>query len=168
VRSREGIPVSADNLSECADLVARGRAFVAGPLVGYETTRTSGPAGDLLEGVLQEQDVEPGMFRVRAAPEVASRGAWRPILVPVPPMGILTDGSDGVRLRFALPKGAYATVLLREFLKPPLEPPLERSLLIPGTRVAAPELLTDGPAVASTVRHTGPDGGGAAPASRPG
>ena len=164
VRSREGIPVSADNLPDCADLVARGRAFVAGPLVGYETPRTSGPAGDLLAGVLQEQDVEPGMFRVRAAPEVASRGAWRPILVPVPPMGILTDGSDGVRLRFALPKGAYATVLLREFLKPPLE----RSLLIPGTRVAAPESLPNGPAVASTVRRTGPDGGGAAPASRPG
>lgn len=154
VRSREGIPVAEDNLDECSSLVGRSRGLVAGPLVGYETPRMGGPPDDILAQVLAEQGVDPGMFRMRAAPEVASRGAWRPILVPLPPIGISTDGEDSVRLRFALPRGAYATVLLREFLKPPLE----ESLLIPSSRVAAAELLLNGIAVPPAVRLPAPDG----------
>ncbi|HYA70950.1 MAG TPA: tRNA pseudouridine(13) synthase TruD [Thermoplasmata archaeon] len=116
VRSQEGIPVGSDNLSECTELVRRGGAWVAGPLLGYETPGIEGTAGELLENLLQEEQIERGMFRVPAAPEVASKGAWRPAVLPVPPIG-LSATEAGVWFRFALPKGAYATVLLREFLK---------------------------------------------------
>jgi len=116
VRSQEGIPVSADNESECADLVRRGGALLAGPLVGYETPVAEGPAGRILEDRLREEGISREMFRLPASPELASKGAWRPALLPVPPLGLVSEGS-GVRFRFALPKGAYATVLLREFLK---------------------------------------------------
>ena len=116
VRGREAAPVGPDNERECADLVARGGAFVAGPLVGFETPVASGPAGELLERLLREEHVERRMFRLPSSPEVASRGAWRPALLPVPPTGISVD-PEGARFRFALPKGSYATVLLREFLK---------------------------------------------------
>jgi len=119
VRSQEGIPAGADNLTECTDLVTRGRAQVAGPLVGYETPPGVGVPGEILEQLLREEGVDRAMFRLRAAPEVASKGAWRPVLVPLPPLFIAPDGVDGVRFRFALPRGAYATVLLREFLKSP-------------------------------------------------
>ncbi len=116
VRGQEGIPVTSDNLAECSDLVARGGALLAGPLVGYETPAVEGEPGRVLEEVLRAEGVDRAMFRVPAAPEVASRGAWRPAVLPVPPIGIVGE-DDGVRFRFALPKGAYATVLLREFLK---------------------------------------------------
>ena len=117
VRSQEGIPAGEDNLPECSDLVLRGRALVAGPLVGYETAPGEGVPGEILEDLLREEAIDRSLFRVRAAPEVASKGAWRPVLLPLPPLFVAPDGSDGVRFRFALPKGAYATVLLREFLK---------------------------------------------------
>jgi tRNA pseudouridine13 synthase len=108
--------VGADNLTECSDLVSRGRALVAGPLVGFETPVQDGVPGEQLERILGEEKVSRGMFELPAAPEVASRGAWRPVIVPIPPLAMeLAD--DGIRFRFALPKGAYATVLLREFLK---------------------------------------------------
>ena len=116
VRSQEAAPVGADNERECAELVGRGRAFVAGPLIGFETPRASGPAGELLQGLLEDEGLDPKAFRLPVAPEVASRGAWRPALVGVPPLGLAESGS-GVWFRFALPKGTYATVLLREFLK---------------------------------------------------
>lgn len=116
VRSQEAAPVGADNERECAGLVARGRAFVAGPLVGFETPRASGPAGELLQGLLADEGLEPKAFRLPVAPEVASRGAWRAAVVGVPPIG-LAETDAGVWFRFALPKGTYATVLLREFLK---------------------------------------------------
>jgi tRNA pseudouridine13 synthase len=117
VRSQEGIPVAADNLLECTELVARGRALVAGPLVGFETPDVAGPAGALLNRLLAVEGIERGMFRLPATPEIASRGAARPVLVPVPPLALTAEGDDRIRFQFALPKGSYATVFLREFLK---------------------------------------------------
>ena len=117
VRSQEAVPVSPDNASECEEFVRRGRALVAGPLVGFETPEAMGPAGELLERILTEERVDRAMFRLPRTPEIASRGAWRPLLLPLPPLSLSADRT-GIRFRFALPKGAYATVLLREFLKP--------------------------------------------------
>jgi tRNA pseudouridine13 synthase len=116
VRGPDSVPVGSDNLPECAELVSRGRALVAGPLVGYETPAGVGAPGEQLERILGEEGVNRLMFRLPSAPELASRGAWRPILVPIPPLAREPEG-DAVRFRFALPKGAYATVFLREFLK---------------------------------------------------
>jgi len=116
VRSQDGIEVGEDNATECADLVRRGGALLAGPLVGSETHVPKGRGGELLAGLLAEEGVEPGMFVLPAAPELASRGAWRPVLLPVPPLGV-SEEADAVLFRFSLPKGAYATILLREFLK---------------------------------------------------
>ncbi len=115
-RSQDSVPVAEENRAECADLVARGRAFVAGPLVGSETAAEGGRVGALLTELLEEERVEVDGFDVPAAPELASRGAWRPALVPVPPIGLAAAG-ESVWFRFSIPKGAYATVLLREFLK---------------------------------------------------
>ncbi|HTW55649.1 MAG TPA: tRNA pseudouridine(13) synthase TruD, partial [Thermoplasmata archaeon] len=115
-RSGDEAPVDADNLAECSDLVARGRALVAGPLVGAETEIGTGPGADLLRSLLAEERVEPRRFLVPEAPELGSRGAARPILLPLPPIGLTAEAS-AVVFRFALPKGAYATILLREFLK---------------------------------------------------
>lgn len=116
IRGPDSVPVAPDNLVECTDLVARGRALVAGPLVGYETPASVGRPGELLDSILSAEQVDRRMFRAPSAPEVASRGAWRPVIVPTPPLAMDVAGT-GVRFRFALPKGVYATVLLREFLK---------------------------------------------------
>ncbi|MGA3021573.1 MAG: tRNA pseudouridine(13) synthase TruD [Thermoplasmata archaeon] len=116
VRSQEGIPVSADNETECTELVQRKGALLAGPLVGYETPVAEGRVGAILDDLLQEEGVDRSMFRLPATPEIASKGAWRPAVLPVPPLGLGAEAT-GVWFRFALPKGAYATVLLREFLK---------------------------------------------------
>ena len=116
VRGVDAVPVTADNEHECAELVARERALVAGPLVGFETPKGEGPVGDLLEELLQEERVERRGFEMPGAPELASRGTWRPLALSAPSTSRETDAT-GVWFRFALPKGAYATVLLREFLK---------------------------------------------------
>ena len=116
VRSQEGIPVSEDNERECRELVHRGGAFLAGPLVGYETPQPVGTAGRILDDLLAQEGVTRSMFQLPATPEIASRGAWRPATLSVPPLALAPE-SSGVWFRFALPKGAYATVFLREFLK---------------------------------------------------
>jgi tRNA pseudouridine13 synthase len=115
--SRDPVAVAAGNLPECQETVRRGRARLAGPLIGYETGRTSGPAGDLVERVLAQTHVDPSGFRLPAFPELASVGAWRPATIAPPPISV-RDSGESVVVGFALPKGCYATVVLRELLKP--------------------------------------------------
>lgn len=121
-RGEEAVPVEADNLPECSALVSRGQALVAGPLIGYATTTPPGVPAEILATVLNEERLEPAAFKLSGAPELASRGSWRPVLVPSPLIDIqLEDPPPGeapsARFRFTLPRGAYATVALREFTK---------------------------------------------------
>lgn len=119
--SRDPIPVEEGNLHECRETVRKGRARLAGPLVGYLTPNPGGPVGALLDQVLAETKVSPPGFRLPSFPELSSAGAWRPVTIATPPLGLRPDG-DGVGLSFALPKGSYATVVLRELLKPGATP----------------------------------------------
>ena len=116
LRSHEASAIGTDNLPEGTDLVARGRAVVAGPLLGFDSPRDAGRPGELFDAVLREEGVERAQFRLPIAPEVASAGAWRPIRVALPPLALEAE-PEAIRFGFALPRGAYATVLLREFLK---------------------------------------------------
>lgn len=89
----------------------RGRAFVTAPLVGTETTVGGGEPGEITRSVLDELDLEPEMFDLPG--EFDSTGTRRAILVHT----ALELARDPLSLSFSLPKGSYATVLLREFLK---------------------------------------------------
>jgi tRNA pseudouridine13 synthase len=126
VPGRDPVPVGSDNLPEARETVQRGRAVVAGPLLGFATPTLDGRPAELLGAILEREAIRPEQFRLPAVPEVASEGTYRPILLPVPPIacrpeenGTAHEGSKDAALwfRFALPKGAYATVLLREFRK---------------------------------------------------
>jgi tRNA pseudouridine13 synthase len=111
------VPVDEDNLPEARDLLARGRGALAAPLVGTETPVLRGRAGQLFESILEEERVTRSDFSLPTMPEIASEGTWRPMTIPVPPVAIDGTGDGGPRLTFALPRGSYATVLLREYLK---------------------------------------------------
>jgi tRNA pseudouridine13 synthase len=120
VPGRDPIPVSEDNLSEARALVVQGKGRTVGPLVGYSTPSTKGMGGELLEAVLAEDHVTRDQFRLPSTPDIASAGNWRPFWCPTPPIVIAGDDSapeTGLRFTFNLPRGTYATVLLREFMK---------------------------------------------------
>jgi tRNA pseudouridine13 synthase len=120
VPGRDPIPVTDDNLYEARALVAQGKARLVGPLVGYATPSLSGPGGKVLEEILREDGVDRDRFRLPATPDIASAGNWRPLWCPLPPIDLQWDppGTDGgLRFAFNLPRGTYATVLLREFMK---------------------------------------------------
>lgn len=118
----QAVPVALDNLPECRATLEAGRARIAGPLVGFETPRLEGPSGELFERMLEEEQVTRRDFELRSSPDLASRGSWRPIACPLPPIAARVEA--GARFSFALPKGAYATVLLREYLKTGSDGPL--------------------------------------------
>ncbi|MFW5919725.1 MAG: tRNA pseudouridine(13) synthase TruD [Halanaeroarchaeum sp.] len=89
----------------------RGRAFVTAPLVGTETELAEGEQGDIEREVLADLDLAPADFDLPGAFD--STGTRRAILLPIDP----TIRHDPLTLAFSLPKGSYATVVLREYLK---------------------------------------------------
>lgn len=120
--AREGLPdlektqaVNRDNLDAVNRLVDRGRAWVTLPLFGFETNLADGEEGRIEEKVLRDESVAKEDFRVPANPDLGSRGNRRTALLQVAP-SVIVDGNTAL-LEFFLPKGSYATVVLREYMK---------------------------------------------------
>ncbi|MEY7850875.1 tRNA pseudouridine(13) synthase TruD [Natrarchaeobius sp. A-rgal3] len=89
----------------------RGRAFVTAPLVGTDTDLADGEQGEIERAVLDDLDLEPDDFDLPG--EFHSSGTRRAILVRT----TLEFDDDPLTLSFSLPKGSYATVVAREYLK---------------------------------------------------
>lgn len=120
VPGRDPVPVTRDNLPEAQALTSQEKARLVGPLVGYETPPLEGRSGELFEGLLAADGVTRDRFRLPATPDLASSGNWRPLWCPLPVIDLQRSSSEaesGLRFTFNLPRGTYATVLLREFMK---------------------------------------------------
>jgi tRNA pseudouridine13 synthase len=84
-----------------------------GPLFGPHMRRPSGEVDALEEGVLRDEGIERALFG-RGGDETA--GARRHLRVRLGLESVEDDGT-WLRLRFTLPAGSYATVVLRELLE---------------------------------------------------
>ncbi|MFD1632674.1 tRNA pseudouridine(13) synthase TruD [Haloplanus ruber] len=89
----------------------RGRAFVTAPLVGTGTELGEGEPGDIEREVLADLDLSPADFDLPG--NFDSSGTRRALLVGTD----LSVSRDPLTLSFSLPRGSYATAVLREFLK---------------------------------------------------
>jgi tRNA pseudouridine13 synthase len=85
------------------------------PLFGSETLFSDGEQGEVEMSVLEEEDVQLENFDIASMPELAVEGDYRPAFIKVSPKCSITD--DGYICEFELPKGSYATVVLRELMK---------------------------------------------------
>jgi tRNA pseudouridine13 synthase len=112
----EGIFVSED-LAVDGERLARRELRVTGPICGprMPLPKEGSPARALEEAVFADHQVSPQSF---AAMGRLARGGRRPLSVPVADAEVRPgEEPDTLRLRFVLPPGAYATVLLRELCK---------------------------------------------------
>lgn len=114
--------VNAVNLDGMNNLIKRGRAFVTAPLFGYETEMASGIPGEMEAAIIDELKLKPEDFRLQEIPTMSSRGQRREILLNVQPQfeiqdDELNEGKQKVMVDFSLPKGSYATTVLREYMK---------------------------------------------------
>jgi tRNA pseudouridine13 synthase len=107
--------VTEDRIDVVTRHCERGRAYVTAPLIGAETTLADGEPGDLARSVLAEAEVSP--IKTDLPEPYHSAGTRRPVLVRTNLETTVRSNEDSVTMRFALPKGSYATVLLREYLK---------------------------------------------------
>jgi len=86
-----------------------------GPIFGAKMRPAREAAGELEQEVLAAEDLAPGLFK-----RARLQGSRRPARIR-PQEVSLEEVAGGLWLSFRLPKGAYATVLLREVMKPQRE-----------------------------------------------
>ncbi|MFB6181160.1 MAG: tRNA pseudouridine(13) synthase TruD [Candidatus Nanohalobium sp.] len=94
------------------------------PLVGYKTDLKDNRPENIIEEVMEEEGVSQEDFRLREMPELRSEGSYRRAFADFRNFEVLDIGEDDLnmarnrmRVKFDLPKGCYATVLLRELMK---------------------------------------------------
>ena len=106
-------PVTGRNLPDVQYLAKRRRAFLVLPIVGRDTKPSM--LDDIARAVLDRAGVSPESFVIGQIPELTSAGRWREALLPASPEIVIEDRT--ARARFFLPKGSYATTVLREYMK---------------------------------------------------
>lgn len=114
--------VKAGTVTAMNRLIKRNRAFITAPLPGYSTEFASDIPGEIEQAVLEELKVPLQGFNIEKIPEMSSKGIRREILLQVEPKfeiaeDELNPGKSKAVLEFMLPKGSYATTVLREYMK---------------------------------------------------
>jgi len=117
IQSYDGIMVEKYNLEKINRRVKENKCFPSGAIVGYGMMRAKGIMGEIEEEVMEEEGVKEEEFRMGHFPGLEGRGMRRVLLVPIKGINWNFDGSN-LYLDFFLPRGCYATSLLREIMKP--------------------------------------------------
>jgi tRNA pseudouridine13 synthase len=90
----------------------------SGPVFGTKMLGPGGSPGALEARVLEEEGLTPASFDVNGVGRF--EGERRPLRIPVGDPTFRLEGGD-LLLAFSLPRGAYATNLLAEVMKTPME-----------------------------------------------
>ena len=98
---------------------------VAAPLIGPEQLPSKGLQGEIEQAILEAENVTPEKFNIPFMPEATAEGRVRAVLNPVwnllqEEISADSENKDKqmMKLGFTLNRGSYATVVLREFMKP--------------------------------------------------
>ncbi|MEM1565585.1 MAG: tRNA pseudouridine(13) synthase TruD [Candidatus Bathyarchaeia archaeon] len=105
--------------------VRSGRMLLAIPLVGFRQALSQGIQGEIENTVLEEEKISLKSFKMKRMPELSLKGGLRPALAFVGKFSLREISKDETAKRkkkvvmsFMLYRGSYATVFLREIMKP--------------------------------------------------
>jgi len=120
-----------ENLAKYASrLTIDNREYLALPLIGYQQKVSTGIQGEIERRILEDEEIQQSNFKIPLMPQISSKGKLRTAVTPLRDFKIDESFEDEANLgkrkkslSFALMKGSYATVLLRELMKP--ENPIE-------------------------------------------
>jgi len=117
--------VTAQSIQGVEKALTEGRMRVAVPLIGFKQPPSDGIQGEIERETLESEGVSPRDFRVSFMPEISASGGLRTTLASMIHLYVEGASSDSVNsskrkvgLSFTLHRGSYATILLREFMKP--------------------------------------------------
>lgn len=125
LQTTEFSQVTSQSFSTVKKALEDDRMRVAIPLIGYKQQPSDGVQGEIEREILEAENLAPRDFYVSSMPETSAPGRLRTILASMIDFSVEEASRDSESLRkrkmglgFTLHRGSYATVLLREFMKP--------------------------------------------------
>jgi tRNA pseudouridine13 synthase len=128
---RSGLPltatakiVTAQNLDEVNSAVKAGRLRVALPIFGVKQKLSQGDIGQIENEVLRQEGIELGNLQVNVLSRTGGKGGLRTAVTSVRDFKLqsVMANAEGegyqAKVSFILLRGSYATVVLREIMKP--------------------------------------------------
>ena len=117
--------VNLENRTEINNSIQAGKTRLAIPLIGFKQPLSRGVQGEIEKQILETENVSPEDFKIPNMPEISTRGSFRTATTPVNSFSMdeaqydsKRPKSHDVAVSFTLYRGSYATVLLREIMKP--------------------------------------------------
>ncbi|MBI3993604.1 MAG: tRNA pseudouridine(13) synthase TruD [Candidatus Lambdaproteobacteria bacterium] len=111
--------VQEDNLADAQGRAAAHLLSPTAPMFGYKTLRAEGHPGTWEAALLAREGLTPKHFAAGGA--LAAKGVRRAVRAFADELTWdvkAEDGAQALQLSFTLPRGVYATALLREVMKP--------------------------------------------------
>ena len=122
---RSGLPlptvnkvVAPESLDVVNAQVKLGKLRVALPIFGTKQKLSLGVMGEIEREVLATEGIEDKPIRLNELSRAGGSGGLRSVLAPVREFKIQRVTDDAAQISFILNRGCYATVVLRELLKP--------------------------------------------------
>jgi tRNA pseudouridine13 synthase len=79
---------------------------------------SGGVMGEIEREILNSEGIGDGPVRLNELSRVGGKGGLRTALTPVKDFKLLSTAEGKVQVSFMLLRGCYATILLREIIKP--------------------------------------------------
>ena len=129
---RSGLPiltmhkmVGSENVAEINHAIQAGKMRLAVSLLGYKQKPQAGVQGEIWKQIFEEEDISQDNFKISTIPEISLRGKLRTAITSLKDFFVNEVAADPVdpskhkvSMSFALCRGSYATVVLRELMKP--------------------------------------------------
>jgi tRNA pseudouridine13 synthase len=122
---RSGLPLTAvakiattETLAQINSQVKAGKLRVALPIFGFKQKLSQGKMGEIENKVLEQEGVDAGNIWVNELSRVGGKGGLRTVLTPIRDFKLQNVSGGNATLSFMLLRGCYATVVLRELMKP--------------------------------------------------
>ncbi len=115
--------VDKNNLDKVNSLIKRNLISVVLPVPGYAIKKLPiGLAKEPIQGVLDDEGISFNDFLIDMLPNLRSPGTYRPVIFQVENFKIMSllrnESSLSIKIQFSLRRGFYATMFLRELIKP--------------------------------------------------
>lgn len=116
IQSQKGIYVDEKNIDKINRRIKTNKCFPSAAIIGYDSILAKGEMGEIEKSIIEEEEISMEDFKMPHMPEFACKGMRRIVFVPVRNIKWRIEDNN-LHLSFFLPKGCYATSLLREFMK---------------------------------------------------
>jgi tRNA pseudouridine13 synthase len=122
---RSGLPlntmvktVNDENLDQTNEKIKRGKMRVALPIFGAKQNLSKGFMGEIERDVLSTEELSEEPPYLNDLSRIGGKGGLRALVAPVSDFKFQEPLENSINVQFMLFRGCYATILLREIMKP--------------------------------------------------